>query len=362
MKILILWADDRSPNLGVRVLAAGARHLASAAFPDAEITMQDFRESAAGVALDREAILADMSRRGNAVAQVLDGIDLVLDTGAGDSFTDIYGLGRLWILTYVRRAARRRGIPVVLMPQTVGPFGSRVSRMLGRYGLAGVETVVTRDPVSSAHARNVLRRPVVESTDVVFALPAVSRSVGRDVLLNVSGLLWNGRAGASADNYQAAILDIVGRLEAEGRTVSLLAHVLANQTVDDDVRVMPEVVRRVGHDLEVVVPEDLPEAREVIASAQLLIGARMHACLNALSIGTPAVAMAYSRKFEPLLDSLGWRHSYLADDASQWASAVASAAGTDFEPGDVAAVAARGRERLAGMTVVLRESRERASS
>jgi polysaccharide pyruvyl transferase WcaK-like protein len=33
----------------------------------------------------------------------------------------------------------------------------------------------------------------------------------------------------------------------------------------------------------------------------------MHACLNALSVGTPAIPLAYSRKFEPLLDDLGWR-------------------------------------------------------
>ena len=54
------------------------------------------------------------------------------------------------------------------------------------------------------------------------------------------------------------------------------------------------------------VPEDLDDVRSVIASAHLVIGARMHACLNALSVGTPAVAMAYSRKFAPLLESIGW--------------------------------------------------------
>ena len=35
----------------------------------------------------------------------------------------------------------------------------------------------------------------------------------------------------------------------------------------------------------------------------------MHACLNALSVGTPAIPLAYSRKFEPLLSDLGWSHT-----------------------------------------------------
>ena len=35
----------------------------------------------------------------------------------------------------------------------------------------------------------------------------------------------------------------------------------------------------------------------------------MHACLNALSTGVPAIAMAYSRKFAPLFDVIGWPYS-----------------------------------------------------
>jgi colanic acid/amylovoran biosynthesis protein len=35
----------------------------------------------------------------------------------------------------------------------------------------------------------------------------------------------------------------------------------------------------------------------------------MHACLNALSVGVPALPWAYSRKFKPLLDGLGWTAS-----------------------------------------------------
>ena len=59
---------------------------------------------------------------------------------------------------------------------------------------------------------------------------------------------------------------------------------------------------------------DLEDARAAMKGANLVIGARMHACLNALSVGTPAIAMAYSRKFRPLLDSLGWAASVsLAD-------------------------------------------------
>jgi hypothetical protein len=47
----------------------------------------------------------------------------------------------------------------------------------------------------------------------------------------------------------------------------------------------------------VVAPPDLDDARSIIAGSRVLVGARMHACLNALSTGVPAIAMSYSRKF-----------------------------------------------------------------
>jgi polysaccharide pyruvyl transferase WcaK-like protein len=34
----------------------------------------------------------------------------------------------------------------------------------------------------------------------------------------------------------------------------------------------------------------------------------MHACLNSLSVGTPAIPLAYSRKFAPLLADVGWEY------------------------------------------------------
>jgi polysaccharide pyruvyl transferase WcaK-like protein len=61
-----------------------------------------------------------------------------------------------------------------------------------------------------------------------------------------------------------------------------------------------------GVELETIIPKTLAEVRSVVAGANLVIGARMHACLNALSCGTPAIAWAYSRKFTPLMSDLGW--------------------------------------------------------
>src|SRR5699024_592440 len=132
----------------------------------------------------------------------------------------------------------------------------------------------------------------------------------RDVLVNVSGLLWTENPHVGAAAYRRTLQETVTRLRADGREVALLAHVLDNPSADNDVPALRELAAQVGGGLEVVVPTDLDSVRATIAGANLLIGSRMHACLNALSVGTPAIPLAYSRKFAPLLESVGWRTGF----------------------------------------------------
>ena len=97
-------------------------------------------------------------------------------------------------------------------------------------------------------------------------------------------------------------------LVGAGRTVSLLAHVLPSPTSDDDAPAVAEFAATHAPEAEILRPTSLTHVRSLLAGASLVVGSRMHACLNALSVGTPAVPLAYSRKFAPLMADLGWPH------------------------------------------------------
>ena len=305
MRALVLWADDRSPNLGVRALAHGSAALLRRAFDDVEVDFQGSGRGVAPVPVGGERqLLREHVTGHHGLRRWIEGYDLVLDTRSGDSFTDIYGLPRLRTHGLLADLAVRSGVPVVLGPQTIGPFDRRGGRAVARHTLRRAACVMARDHVSAAAAAALGREPDVLTTAVVFALPVPRVSPSRDVVVNVSGLLWQPGPHVDAEHYRATVSTLLDGLAARGREVTLLAHVLSSKAVDDDV----PVVTRLGRDrgLEVVVPAGLHEVREVVASARLVLGSRMHACLNALSVGTPAIPLAYSRKFAPLLEDLGW--------------------------------------------------------
>src|SRR6476620_5183885 len=181
-RILVLWADRESTNLGLRTLAEGRESIVERRWPTAELTFHT--QDSQGTPLSKRSVLRDIFRSRGPIKREISRYDAILDTGAGDSFTDIYGLRRLILMAYVQRVAAQRRVPTILMPQTIGPFDSRVGRLIARKSLQQATRVFARDPVSRTYARQLGRRSAAESTDLVFALAQPDRTgtVERDVV------------------------------------------------------------------------------------------------------------------------------------------------------------------------------------
>lgn len=320
-RVLLLWTAPNSTNLGVRALGEGSAALVRKVAPDAEILFQSYGQGEApinigvGRSLAREYVLDSRGFK-----TWVKGFDLVLDTRAGDSFADIYGLPRLRQICQMAEFVRACGVPLALGPQTIGPFNTRTGRLLGSVSLRRASVVMARDLVSAAVSSSLGRAPDALTTDVVFAIEQPSSEGARDILLNVSGLLWNSDDHGSGEQYRTVVRGLIRGLSDRGRRVSLLSHVLDSELLDNDEPAAREL--KDEFDLEHVVPRDLSHLRAIVKGAELVIGSRMHACLNALSVGTPTIPLAYSRKFKPLLADLGWSHVVDLHDSSDAAADV----------------------------------------
>lgn len=311
-RVLVLWADEESSNLGVRVLGQGAAALARRAWGyETLIDFQSFSYGPLQTQLSGKIVLKGMLTANRELRKQMGKYDAVIDTGAGDSFTDIYGLKRLAIMFYARFVAQKSSVPVILAPQTIGPFETRVGRFLAKRTLRSAHSVMARDSISMEFAKGLGPEADCLATDVVFALeqPAAPASSTGDIVLNVSGLLWSGDAHVSKEKYQSLTRELIVQLLAAGRSVTLMAHVLDNPSTDNDVTVIRALAAEFRGQVTVFIPTDLDDVRRFISGCSVVIGARMHACLNALSVGKPAIPLAYSRKFAPLLADIGWPHT-----------------------------------------------------
>lgn len=308
-RVLVLWADGKSPNLGVQVLGRGAQSLAEAVWgAETTVSLQDFAGTQTGVPMGAKAVLRELLGQSRQIRDFIVKHDVVLDTGAGDSFTDIYGYKRMLTIFTIQRYAMHLGLPVIMLPQTIGPFKTTLGRILATRQLKRMSIVMSRDPKSTKISTSLGRVPDITSSDLAFALPIAEPSAKYDLLFNVSGLLWNTNRHVNSVAYRSAVRSFYHQAETSGRRVTLFAHVVRGSAKDDDVAAIRELAISLGAEANVVIPESLEDARQIIAGANIVIGARMHACLNALSLGVPTIPWAYSRKFEPLLAHLGWKH------------------------------------------------------
>jgi len=243
--------------------------------------------------------------------------DLVLDISTGDAFADIYGAKRFRfnIMSKLAVLASRR--PLILSPQTIGPFQRGWARSAARLLMGRARAVISRDDLSADYARSLGISNVVQSTDVAFRLPFVrSATSGTGVVragINVSGLLFNGGyTGANMfdlkSDYASLARMLVANLQAQpGCEVHLVSHVISERfVVEDDYRIAQKLAEEFPGTIVAPRFRNSSEAKSYISGLDFFCGSRMHACIAAFSSGVPVVPVAYSRKFAGLFGSLGY--------------------------------------------------------
>jgi len=258
--------------------------------------------------------------------------DLVGDIRGGDSFSDIYGVRRFLIEFFPVLAVILVRGDIVLLPQTYGPFSSRIARAVARWTIGHSSVILARDRQSVEMIGSLLggrRREVARCPDVAFALQAERPSqieadpplrrafTGAMVGINVNGLMYNG--GYTRSNMFDLKMDyrtllpelLIALLQRQAIELLLVPHTYGTPgTVETDLDSSLKVRNALPHELRdrvhvVTGNYDPHELKGIIGTCDFFIGSRMHACIAALSQSIPCVGIAYSRKFVGTFDSVG---------------------------------------------------------
>lgn len=249
--------------------------------------------------------------------KVFDDCDIAFNLCGGDGYADIYGFGRLLAESQLAWIAKKNYVPMIYAPQTIGPFQSGKGKIVAKLTLNEVKQIFVRDHASYECCKKLgVRSRVTEVIDVAFALPYTKKVFSGDkvkVGFNVSGLLYNG--GYNRNNYFGLTFDYseyVNKLLSELISndqfeIHLIPHVNTEATpVDDDYSVCNMLAEKYG--CKLAPRYDSPvDAKGYIAGMDLFTGARMHSTIGAISSGVPVIPVAYSRKFNGLYGSLGYK-------------------------------------------------------
>ncbi len=362
-EIILLGVPLNTGNLGVNALAVSCIQLIHQRWPDSEIVLFGGREDAVydiGVSDSIVSVrcvplrfcsnllmpnhflwlllvviiirLFPAARRRYArskrTAGVLARARFFMDITAGDSFSDIYGMKRLFYLCCTKRLCQLTGGTFVMLPQTYGPFKSQVARYWARHILKRAEQIYSRDKDGVKVVRSLLSsdKEVRLCPDVAFTLGARPGESGQIasieehkksgkvlVGLNISGLLFNeGYTGQNEFQLKVVYPDFVRTLihrilDWEDTVLLLVPHVLPlTPGVEDDLAVCEMLYKCLpteAQDRCLVIREPLSRRGDptavkwIIGQCDFFLGSRMHATIAAISQCVPTVGLAYSKKF-----------------------------------------------------------------
>jgi polysaccharide pyruvyl transferase WcaK-like protein len=274
-------------------------------------------------------LLAGYGGGPNPIARLVAQSRAVLDVSGGDSFTDLYGPRRFRAMTLTKRMAIESGVPLILLPQTLGPWRDADNRRTAADILRRARAVWVRDAQSLTLLADLLGpafNPAIhrQGIDMAVALPA--RAPARPLTapldrwlvanreapvagLNVSGLLALDPAAARST---------FGLADSHDRQISAIARAVLMAERDLRLVLIPHVHRPVGsaesdlaaaqalaRDLAVDFPDRVAvldqtlgamELKWVLSRLDWFAGARMHATIGAFSSGVPTLGLGYSDK------------------------------------------------------------------
>lgn len=360
VKLCLFGAAPNTSNLGVSALYLSVMHAISKRYPDAQVTVFDygpgprpdvlhfdgspFHFTRCGANWSRRyyrrdnlinmRLSAALGGMGNPGVRAISEADAVLDISGGDSFADLYGAKRFHSMTQTKLMVLRQGTPLVLLPQTYGPFEAPWAQRTARKIVREAGMAWARDAHSFETLKDLLG-PALDparhdtGVDVAFALPRaeptdlpeqlarwIAPVRSRPVVgINVSGLIHNQGAEGShqfgfQSDYREIIREILSRfLTQSDANIVLVPHVLSGL---DHYESDPAACLRSAADFDdeprlCVLDRryDAMQMKWVIAQLDYFCGTRMHSTIAGLSSGVPTAAIAYSKKTLGVFETCG---------------------------------------------------------
>jgi polysaccharide pyruvyl transferase WcaK-like protein len=217
---------------------------------------------------------------------------------SGFAYSDSFSRRRIRREAVFAGGWRRRGVPVVLLPQAFGPFKNAEKREWTERLLGAASLVFARDRVSLEYLKSL--RPKVEvvlSPDFTVGLEALP--VPRPVAERFVAIVPNHKLVSAGKTTLGSYVEVLGEYAAAAEAAGLVAIIVVHDEYDasiaERVAALAKVPRRI------VTSTDPLELKGLLGQAEYAVASRFHAVVSALSGGVPTIALGWSHKYEELL-------------------------------------------------------------
>lgn len=220
--------------------------------------------------------------------------------------------------------AHRFGKPVVMLPQSYGPFRSVVSKKMFQYALDRTEKVYFREDISG----DFLKSSFSKNRAKYSFMPDLAIYLEKDELLhfpktkkNIIGVTlrpWK-EGGSDAREYVHRLEEALLKTAAgTSYKIRIIVQVQDEKSLEGDESISRYLRERLLKHMKEADVEfysakpffSLPELCGLYAECEVMISMRLHSALLSFILGTPALVAGYQHKAKGILERLGLNTLY----------------------------------------------------
>jgi colanic acid/amylovoran biosynthesis protein len=212
-------------------------------------------------------------------------------------------------MAVLAKSYHRRGKPVVLLPQMLGPFDTAPSQeafvQLAKY----CSRIYARDNTSFQNAAALIDDSILSlSPDVTIASVSnkpIDETKGKTeqvCMVPNQRVLDSGETPWSEDDYLNFFCQSAKQIIAAGKDISVVVH----DRGGEDIKLAHSLLNKLDSPNASLFTADNPiELKRHISQSRFLIGSRFHSIVAALSSDIPAIALGWAHKYTELLTDYG---------------------------------------------------------
>jgi colanic acid/amylovoran biosynthesis protein len=255
------------------------------------------------------------------IANILRKVRFVAAINGGDGFSDIYGTRSFSGRLFDTKLAMKEHIPLIILPQTIGPFKDKANFNTAERILKYATKVYVRDLKFESELKKLgVQFELTKDLSYYmkpekFDIEILPNAVG----LNVSGLCYSNQfrdLAGSFDTYPQLIASIIKYFQEKNVPLYLVSHSYNfnnPEESNDDMQASLNMYDKLKNKTNVfIIDRNLtsPQTKFVISKFKFFIGTRMHANFAAIFTNTPVFGLAYSYKYEGSFDYMGLKGHY----------------------------------------------------
>jgi len=208
--------------------------------------------------------------------------------------------------------AKSFGKPVVMFPNSVGPFRTWIGRFLSRLSLNNCDYVLIRDPISYGIVNSLeIRSRKILTSDTALLFKPMDKTVPDDFshpVIGVSpGIYSHSLSRKDVQNYilaHAKALDTA--IEQHGFSVFFLPHYVTGFQYDD-LKVCGLILEkmRIKEQVTIINTNTVEEFKSTLDQMDMIISSKMHPAVLGASGYVPTLCVAYDHKQIGFFERLG---------------------------------------------------------